>query len=247
MKVLITVWNGRISPVFDVAKEGLLINVENGEVVSKSSVSIVYGTCMNKVDFMISENIDVLICGAVSRRVEMELIDKGVLVYSFVSGDIDEVITGFIHNRLTNAGFAMPGCQKGRRCRIYNTRNMEHKKMKIAVTTTGKDLNSPFESRFGRAPGFIIYDTETKEFQAVDNSMNLNAAQGAGIQAAMNIVKSGAKALISGHCGPKAFTVLNQAGVEIFNTNAATVSEAVEQYVSGKLQPMKSADVDGHW
>ncbi|HQO93156.1 MAG TPA: NifB/NifX family molybdenum-iron cluster-binding protein, partial [bacterium] len=58
--------------------------------------------------------------------------------------------------------------------------------MKIAVTTSGHDLNSPFESRFGRAPGFIVYDTETKEFEAIDNSMNLNAAQGAGIQAAMN-------------------------------------------------------------
>jgi len=119
--------------------------------------------------------------------------------------------------------------------------------MKIAVTTTGNDLNSPFESRFGRAPGFIIYDTETEEFEPVDNSMNLNAAQGAGIQAAMNIVKSGAKALVSGHCGPKAFTVLKQAGVEIFNTNAATVSEAIEQYISGRLVEMKSADVDGHW
>jgi len=119
--------------------------------------------------------------------------------------------------------------------------------MKIAVTTTGNDLNSPFESRFGRAPGFIIYDTETKQFEAVDNSMNLNAAQGAGIQAAMNVIKAGAKVLVSGHCGPKAFTVLKQAEVKIFNANAATVSEAVEKYVSGMLIEMKSADVDGHW
>lgn len=119
--------------------------------------------------------------------------------------------------------------------------------MKIAITTTGKDLNSPFESRFGRAPGFIIYDVETKLFEAVDNSMNLNAAQGAGIQAAMNVTKAGAKALISGHCGPKAFTVLKQAGVEIFNTSAATVMEAVSQYLDGKLTAMDSSDVDGHW
>lgn len=119
--------------------------------------------------------------------------------------------------------------------------------MKIAVTTTGKDLNSPFESRFGRAPGFIVYDTEAKEFESVDNSMNLNAAQGAGIQAAMNVAATGAKVLISGHCGPKAFTVLSQAGIEIFNTSAGTVVEAIEQYVTGKLQPMRSADVNGHW
>jgi len=124
MKVLITVWNGRISPVFDVAKEGLLINIENGEVVSKDAVSIVYGTCMHKVQFIISEKIDVLICGAVSRRVEMELIDKGIFVYSFVSGDIDEVIKGFIHNRLASAGFAMPGC--GRRHRMGKNRHIRN-------------------------------------------------------------------------------------------------------------------------
>lgn len=124
MKVLITVWNGRISPVFDVAKEGLLIIVENGEVVSKGAVSIVYGTCMHKVAFVISEKIDVLICGAVSRRVEMELIDKGVFVYSFISGDIDEVIDGFIHNRLTNSGFAMPGC--GRALRMGKNRHKQN-------------------------------------------------------------------------------------------------------------------------
>lgn len=128
MKVLITVWNGRISPVFDVAKEGLLINVENGEVVSKSSVSIIYGTCMHKVDFIISEKIDVVICGAVSRRVEMELISKGVVVHSFISGYVDEVITGLIENRLYGLKFAMPGCGRGKRCRIFNIRNMEHKK-----------------------------------------------------------------------------------------------------------------------
>jgi predicted Fe-Mo cluster-binding NifX family protein len=122
MKVLITVWNGRISPVFDVAKEALLINVENGEVVSKDTVSIAYGTCMHKVQFIISEKIDVLICGAVSRRVEMELIDKGIFVYSFVSGDVDEVIEGFIHNRLAKPGFAMPGCC--RRQRMGRNRHM---------------------------------------------------------------------------------------------------------------------------
>jgi len=119
--------------------------------------------------------------------------------------------------------------------------------MKVAVTTTGKDMGAPFESRFGRAPGFIVYNLDNETFEAIDNSMNLNAVQGAGIQAAMNIVKSGATSLITGHCGPKAFQVLSQAGIQIYNTEAQTVAQAIEFFVAGKLAPLQSPDVGGHW
>lgn len=120
--------------------------------------------------------------------------------------------------------------------------------MKIAITTTGKDLGAPFESRFGRAPGFIIYDSDKISFEFIDNQTNLNAAQGAGIQAATNIVKAGAKALISGHCGPKAFAVLNNAGVVIYTTSEVeTVAQAIEFFVLGKLKEIQSADAVGHW
>ena len=80
--------------------------------------------------------------------------------------------------------------------------------MKIAITTSGNDLNAPLDSRFGRAPKFLIYDLEAKTFEIIDNEQNLNAAQGAGIQSAQNIARLGAKALVTGHCGPKAFRVL---------------------------------------
>ena len=77
--------------------------------------------------------------------------------------------------------------------------------MKVAVTSQGQDLRSPVDPRFGRAKCFIVLDMETGVFCAVDNSQNLNAAQGAGIQAARNVVESGATAAITGHVGPKAF------------------------------------------
>lgn len=119
--------------------------------------------------------------------------------------------------------------------------------MKIAVTTKGKSLDAPFENRFGRAPGFIIYDTDKKSFEAINNSMNLKAARGAGIQAAEDIVKSGVTALITGHCGPKAFQVLSHANVQVYNTNAQTVAQAIELFVEGKLTSLKSPDTGGHW
>ena len=119
--------------------------------------------------------------------------------------------------------------------------------MKIAVTTSGNDLNAPLDNRFGRAPKFLIYDLEANTFEIVDNEQNLNASQGAGIQSAQNIARLGAKALITGHCGPKAFVVLKAADIKIHNTSAVTVTEALDQYRSGKLAEATYADVDGHW
>lgn len=119
--------------------------------------------------------------------------------------------------------------------------------MKVALTTSGDNLNAPLDSRFGRAPKFLIYDLETKTFEVIDNSQNLNAAQGAGIQSAQNIARLGTKALVTGHCGPNAFRVLEAAGIKIYNTSAATVKEALELYIDGKLGEAKSSDVEGHW
>ena len=119
--------------------------------------------------------------------------------------------------------------------------------MKIALTTSGSDLDAPLDTRFGRAPKFLIYDLDSNNFEIVDNTQNLNAAQGAGIQSAQNIARLGVKAIISGHYGPNAFRVLTKADIKIYNSSAATVAEALEQYHAGKLIDATSADVDGHW
>jgi predicted Fe-Mo cluster-binding NifX family protein len=123
----------------------------------------------------------------------------------------------------------------------------EKKRMKIVFTTSGSDLNAPLDSRFGRAPRFLVYDLDSETFEVVDNQQNLNAAQGAGIQSAEVVARQGAKALVTGHCGPKAFRVLLAAGIKIYNTDAHTVAEALEHYRAGKLTEAKSADVEGHW
>ena len=119
--------------------------------------------------------------------------------------------------------------------------------MKIAFTTSGNDLNAPLDNRFGRAEKFLIYDLENDTFEIIDNRQNLNAAQGAGIQSAETLVRSGAKALVTAHCGPKAFRVLQSAGVKIYTTSAATVASALADYRAGKLSESKSEDVAGHW
>ncbi len=119
--------------------------------------------------------------------------------------------------------------------------------MKLVITTTGQSLDAPMDRRFGRAGGFLVYDLDTETFTVIDNDQNLQAAQGAGIQAAQTVVTSGAQAVITGHCGPKAYRLLCTANVTVYNCEAATVSQALEQYQSGELVPAQSADVEGHW
>jgi len=119
--------------------------------------------------------------------------------------------------------------------------------MKIVFTTSGDDLEAPLDSRFGRAPKFLVYDLDNSTFEVIDNRQNLNAAQGAGIQSAEAVARLGANALVTGHCGPKAFRVLVAAGIKIYNTDAPTVATALDLYRAGKLAEAKSADVEGHW
>ena len=119
--------------------------------------------------------------------------------------------------------------------------------MKVVFTTSGNIIDAPLDSRFGRAPKFLVYDLANDTFEVVDNQQNLNAAQGAGIQSAETVARLGAKCLVTGHCGPKAFRVLSAAGIKIYNTDASTVANALEQYRAGRLAEAASADVEGHW
>jgi len=118
---------------------------------------------------------------------------------------------------------------------------------KIAFTTTGKDLQAAMDPRFGRAPGFLVFDVDQESIQSIENQQARNASQGAGIQAAETIVRAGVDTLVTGHCGPKAFRVLDAAGVKVYNCDAATVAEALELLRAGKLTVATVADVEGHW
>ncbi len=119
--------------------------------------------------------------------------------------------------------------------------------MKIAIPAAGNDVNGSLDPRFGRARYFLVADTETGAVEAHDNTQNLNAAQGAGIQAAQNVVNLGVAAVISGNVGPKAFQVLNAAGVKVYLCERATVSEAIRRFKAGELKEVDAANVAGHW
>jgi len=119
--------------------------------------------------------------------------------------------------------------------------------MKVAITSQGPDMNSAVDPRFGRAKYFIVVDTDTDDFSANDNTQNLNAVQGAGIQAGRNVVDLGVEAVITGNVGPKAFAAFEAGGVKIYIGAGGTVAGALEKFKAGELECVGKANVEGHW
>ena len=121
------------------------------------------------------------------------------------------------------------------------------KEMKIAVTATGTDLDSHVDPRFGRAAYILIVDSETFDFEVVDNKENVNALKGAGIQAATTVSGKDAEVLLTGFCGPNAFEALKAADIGVANNADGSVRDAVKAYLDGQLPLSDKANVEGQW
>ncbi|MBA3017172.1 MAG: NifB/NifX family molybdenum-iron cluster-binding protein [Proteobacteria bacterium] len=113
--------------------------------------------------------------------------------------------------------------------------------MKIAVSSNGTDLNSQIDPRFGRCAYFLIVNTDDMSFEAFENK-GVALTGGAGIQAAQFIISKGAKALITGNCGPKAAQALSTGGVELFDGQTGSVKKAIEKYNSNNLTSTINAE-----
>ena len=119
--------------------------------------------------------------------------------------------------------------------------------MKIAVSAQGREKNSPVDPRFGRAAWFVILDSDTGEITNVlDNRAAQDAPHGAGINAATVVAESGAQAVLTGRVGPKAFTVLDAAGIKVISDVAGTVEDALARFRSGSVRHDSGPTADGH-
>lgn len=118
--------------------------------------------------------------------------------------------------------------------------------MKIGVTSTGKDLDSQVDPRFGRCKYFLIVDTDKMNFEAISNE-SIMTSGGAGIQAAQMIAKTGVRVVLTGNVGPNAFQTLSAAGIKVVTGVDGTVKEAVEKYKKGELKETDGASVNSHF
>lgn len=118
--------------------------------------------------------------------------------------------------------------------------------LKIAVSSEGPSLDDLLDSRFGRAAGFVVVDPETMESTYINNGAAQLRGQGAGIQAAETVAGAGAKLVLTGYVGPKAFQALSAAGIQVGqDLQGLTVRQAVERYKSGQVDPAQAPNSAG--
>jgi predicted Fe-Mo cluster-binding NifX family protein len=118
---------------------------------------------------------------------------------------------------------------------------------KIAVSSEGPGLDEVVDPRFGRAAGFMIVDSADMSFEYIDNGASQAMGQGAGIQAAESVARSGAKVVLTGYVGPKAFQALSAAGITIGqNLDQMKVGEAVQAYLDGRVNAAQQANRGSH-
>lgn len=106
--------------------------------------------------------------------------------------------------------------------------------MKIIIPVDERDMGTNVCVSFGRAPYFLVYDTETKESLFIDNSAAASTG-GAGIKAAQIIVDSKVDALLTPRCGENAADVLKAADIKIFKTIGDSTRENLDAFIAGNL------------
>ena len=118
--------------------------------------------------------------------------------------------------------------------------------MKIAISSTGPDLDADVDPRFGRSRYFIIADPESMQWEVIENS-NIMAAGGAGISTAQMVANQGVQVVLTGNCGPNAYQTLSAAGIQLCTGVAGTVRDAIEGYRQGRVHPSDQPSVGAHF
>ncbi len=105
--------------------------------------------------------------------------------------------------------------------------------MKICVTSEGNNLDAVVDQRFGRCAYFIFVDTDTMEYESVENT-NVSASGGVGIKSAQLVSEKGARVVLTGKVGPNAAKALEAAGIEVITDVSGSVKDAIERYKEGR-------------
>lgn len=112
--------------------------------------------------------------------------------------------------------------------------------MKIAVSATGKNIESLLDMRFGRCDFFQIHDSENGDFKVVDNK-GQSANGAAGIAASQQLIDEKVDVIITGSLGPNAFTIIEKSGIKAYKCGNITIKAALEKLKNNELDEIKLA------
>ncbi len=115
MNVAIPHWQNRVSPVFDVARNVLVVEIDRGAERLRRDLVLEGEDVRRRAGQLLEAGTDVLVCGAISFPLEMALSAAGIEVIAHTCGEVEQVLAGFLDGRLRRGAFLMPGCCGRRR------------------------------------------------------------------------------------------------------------------------------------
>ena len=113
MKVALTVWENRISPLFDSARMLLIVDIVDRMETGRCFESFHCESPFSRAVRLSDLKIEVLICGAVSDPFANTIEANGIKIIAFVAGAVDEVLKAYLTGELGDSRFRMPGCEAG--------------------------------------------------------------------------------------------------------------------------------------
>jgi predicted Fe-Mo cluster-binding NifX family protein len=113
MNIAMPVWEGRISPLFDVAGQLWVVEVENGKEKSRCQVALEKKWPLRRVSRLVELAVTVLICGGISRSLEEALRAAGITVIAQIKGEAEQILNAFLTGDFPSSRFAMPGAEGG--------------------------------------------------------------------------------------------------------------------------------------
>ncbi|AEG15696.1 Dinitrogenase iron-molybdenum cofactor biosynthesis protein [Desulfofundulus kuznetsovii DSM 6115] len=114
MRVALARWGNRISPLFDVAQETLVVEISRGRLISRRQVKLDDLGWPSRVEQLVHLGVRVLICGGISNFLYHQVVARGIQVIPWVTGDVEEVLQAYLQGQLYQERFAMPGCRRWR-------------------------------------------------------------------------------------------------------------------------------------
>jgi len=110
MKTAFSTWNNRIAPVFDVARQVIIVESHEGRIVREAEETMPPDDPGVKARCLADFGVNTLVCGAISRSLHGLISSYGIMLVSFVSGDLREVVGAWLDGSIHDGLFAMPGC-----------------------------------------------------------------------------------------------------------------------------------------
>lgn len=216
MRVAFTVFGSTISPLFETARRLMVADVEGGDVNVRCEDEIGGLDLAQRTASLAKLGVQALVCGAISEFSHNALLERGIEVYPWVSGEVRDLL-GILVKR-------------------YGALASEAEaSTRLAIPTNGSGLDARVAPTFRRCSHLVFVESRNRSKAVTRVSDGLAGGGGCYLLARL-IVEADARVLLTGRCGPNALGILAVAGVEVIQGVDGRVKDAVDAYAGGSLR-----------